>query len=463
MLNIETNFVPDNEIRDVIRLFHIDGNINVIHKYIIIDNLVKNIVNVNDKEYKYEIQLDKRLSASKQKKLIKRACKHSVYLALRDFTGLCIPWGSLTGIRPTKLAYEYLSDGGLIEAVSDYLVKSYDVLPKKAKIVQNIVLCQAEYRPDFEKFVNFYVHIPFCTSKCSYCSFTTHITDRCTKLIPEYINKLVVEIKDSLDMISASGKEIYSIYIGGGTPTALPDECLEKLLSQFKSYDVEFTCEAGRPDTITDLKLEIMKKYGVNRICVNPQSLNDDTLKAIGRKHTVVDFYRAYNKAKKFGFDINVDLIAGLNRESLDVFMNSLNGIINLKPENITIHTLSVKNGSELKNSGGTTVNCDIEAMVDAAQNILPYSGYMPYYLYRQKNMLGNLENVGYCLNGKQCGNNITTMEEMLSVVACGAGAISKKVSSGDLIERLANVRDAFLYVEQFEDRLEKKIKFFEK
>ncbi len=462
MLNVETNYIPDNEIREVVRLFKLQSDVNLIHKYVLADNFVKNFVVVNGKEYKYEILLGDCLSENNRKKLIKRACKHSVYLSLKDFTNLNIPWGSLTGIRPTKLAYEFLNDGGACECISDYLVKTYDVSRKKAEIIQNIVLCQTEYRPDYKKCVNFYVHIPFCVSKCSYCSFTTHIVDKCSKLIPEYTDKLIEEIKRSLDMIAMANKEIYSIYIGGGTPTALPDELLEKILSQFNAYNVEFTCEAGRPDTITQSKLELMEKCGVNRICVNPQSLNDLTLKAIGRKHTVEDFYKAYYEAKNFGFDINVDLIAGLNGESPEVFLNSLNKTIELRPDNVTVHTLSVKNGSELKNSG-ETVNCDVEAMVDFAQDALPRFGYAPYYLYRQKNMLGNLENVGYCLEGKQCGNNITTMEETLSVVACGAGAISKKVSEGNLIERLANVRDAFLYVNQFEDRLEKKIKFFEK
>ena len=316
--------------------------------------------------------------------------------------------------------------------------------------------------PDSEQYVNLYVHIPFCVTKCSYCSFVTHIVDKCRDIISDYCDKLAKEIACSIEQISRQNQKIYSIYIGGGTPTAIDDLNLEKILSACSGHDVEFTCEAGRPDTITDSKLNLMKKYGVTRICVNPQTLNDSTLIAIGRSHSAKDFFDAYKRAEKLGFDINVDLIAGLKGESLDDFISSYNQIVALRPANFTVHTLCIKNGSELKNLGGAT-NDAIDDMVEYAQSNAAKNGYVPYYLYRQKQMLGNFENVGYCLNGKQCANNITTMEEILSVVGCGAGAISKRVFAAEhRIERLANLRDARLYLQDFDERLQKKAKFFQ-
>ena len=263
-------------------------------------------------------------------------------------------------------------------------------------------------------------------------------------------------------MIKRSGKKIYSIYVGGGTPTALPDDCFEKVLSALPS-GVEFTCEAGRPDTITREKAEIMKKNGVTRVCVNPQSLCDQTLEKIGRKHTCADFFAAYELIKSYEFDINVDLIAGLCDETESMFLSSVEKIALLRPDNVTVHTLSIKNGSALKNEGSEVKNSDVEKMVDDAYALLTKAGYSPYYLYRQKNMLGNLENIGYSLPGKICANNVTTMEETLSVVACGAGAISKRIFPKGRIERLANLRDASLYIEQESQRLQKKLEFFEK
>jgi oxygen-independent coproporphyrinogen-3 oxidase len=206
-----------------------------------------------------------------------------------------------------------------------------------------------------------------------------------------------------------------------------------------------------------------MKRCGVTRVCVNPQSFNDKTLKLIGRRHTIDDFYQKYEMVKKFGFDVNVDLIAGLPEETVEDFIHSVDCAIALSPENLTVHTLSRKNGSELKNSGKYD-NFDIERMIEYSSKVIPQNGYLPYYLYRQKSMLGNLENTGYCKEGRQCINNVTTMEEFLSVDACGAGAISKRVFSAEnRIERLANLRDVKLYLEQFDERLQKKRIFYEK
>lgn len=466
MYHFETNFPIANEIEEEIRQFapYLNDDASIVHRCSICKNVLCNEIVINEKSYFYRDSLgsngDNDLTIAKN---INRHSKHSVYMALRDYTSRSMPWGSLTGIRPTKLAYEYLGNAGTVNGIADFMSKKYDVLPNKAKIIQNIVLCQREYLVSPEEYVNFYVHIPFCTTKCSYCSFTTHIADKSKKIIGPYVDCLISEIEHSLEMIKQSGKKIFSVYIGGGTPTALPDERFEKVLSALADCRVEFTCEAGRPDTITESKAEIMKQYGVTRVCVNPQTLNNDTLVAIGRRHTAEDFFVCYEMIKKFGFDINVDLIAGLPGETDVIFNDSVAQCALLVPDNVTVHTLSVKNGSELKNAGTAAVNPYTEKMVDAAYSLLTSNGYSPYYLYRQKNMMGNLENVGYSLPGKICVNNVTTMEETLSVVACGAGAISKRLFSGGRIERLANLRDAELYVRQFDDRLKKKLNFFTK
>lgn len=464
MYNIITDFIPANDIEEEVRIFspYFSDLVNVSHKHTLCDDVVYNTVTINERTYQFHDIMPSDCDENRTKRL-KRICKSSVYNALKDFTGVSMPWGSLTGIRPTKLAYEYLSEGGALDSLSDYMVKNFDILPKKAEIIKNIVLCQTEYKTDSPEFVNLYVHIPFCTTRCTYCAFITHVADKCEKLMHEYTDLLIREINASVAHIDRLGKRIYSIYVGGGTPTALPDECFAHLMEALSGHNVEFTCEAGRPDTITERKLQIMKECGVSRVCVNPQTLCEKTLRVIGRKHTVKDFYDVYEMVKHFDFDINVDLIAGLPGEGEQVFCESVCGVRALMPQNITVHTLSIKNGSKLKNDGALPVPSDnIARMVESAYDIAVEAGYTPYYLYRQKNMLGNLENIGYCLPGTQCANNITTMEEFLPVVACGAGAISKNIYPNNRIERFANLRDAKLYVEQFEERLEKKLKFFE-
>ena len=466
MYNFNTNYIPSGEIEDEVRMFSrfIPDETDIKHENRINGDLSENIVTIDRKEYVFSDKISTEADDGLEyKKEVKRSAKNAVYKALKDYTKAIMPWGSLTGIRPTKLAYEYLTCGGSVENLSGYMVKKYDILPKKAEILQNIILCQAEYLVNPDEYVNLYVHIPFCATKCVYCSFITHVVDKSKKLIVPYTDCLVKEIEQSVDLIHKSGKKIYSIYVGGGTPTALPDDCFEKVLKVLSGFNVEFTCEAGRPDTITKEKAEIMKRYGVTRVCVNPQSLCDRTLEKIGRKHTSADFFEAYKLIESYGFDINVDLIAGLCDEDEKTFLSSVNKVAVLKPGNVTVHTLSVKNGSALKNDGGEVKNADVEKMVDDAYNLLTGCGYLPYYLYRQKNMLGNLENIGYSLPGKMCANNVTTMEETLSVVACGAGAISKRIFPKGRIERLANLRDAALYIEQDDERLKKKIDFFTK
>lgn len=423
---------------------------------------IENFVTVDGKNYRSETEIKSGLNERDFKRLYKRACKSAVYHAFSDFTGIKPPWGSLTGIRPSKLVYDMLDEGIALERCPAELTKRFEVSEEKARLICDIVKNQRGFYTNDRRLFNLYIHIPFCTSKCKYCSFATELLSRSRDVIGHYVDALKIEIEDALDIIGRYGR-LHTVYVGGGTPTALEAPDLYRLLSGLNGINREFTVEAGRPDTITAEKADAIKRVGATRVCVNPQTLNDKTLEIIGRSHSAADFFEKYDLVKRYGFDINVDLIAGLNGENLEDFIRSADGIRALAPENITVHTLSRKNGSELKQQG-RYFNSDISDMTEYAKNALAADGYIPYYLYRQKSMLENLENVGYCKPGKQCKNNVTTMEDCLSVIACGAGAITKAVSGSEKrIERFAGLRDVRLYLDRFDEKIEEKRKFCQK
>lgn len=463
--------INSNEIMDEVRLFFpfYDGSPKIELEHYTDDNEVYKIT-VNSTEFEY------RYFAHTQKDVLTYA-KIAVFRALSEFTGYEPPWGSLTGIRPTKLAYDFieknkeiLSKGSAAPSVMDdqvikYFTEKYHVSDKKALIISNIISNQQGFFSRNLNLVNLYIHIPFCPTKCSYCSFISLDAKKFNKLIEPYLEALIVEINETLSFLKAEGYGVYSVYVGGGTPTVLDNVQLQKLLSVIKEGlldGVEFTVEAGRPDTITEEKLFIMQEYGVSRISINPQTFSDATLQRIGRAHSAQDVVDKFLIAQNKNFIINADLIAGLPGETLSDFQQTIDKALGLMPQNITVHTLARKNGSEYK-LGKLAENSETEQMVDYAYARLTDSNYLPYYLYRQKSMMANLENIGYALAGTQCKNNVTVMEEMLSVVACGAGAISKRLFEGNRIERLANLRDVKLYLEQFNDRLSKKLAFFKK
>ena len=372
---------------------------------------------------------------------------NALYLRLSEATGKKMPWGSLTGIRPTKLAYEMpLKDIG----------EKFFVSPPKLELLGRILAAQRGYLSG--EGVNLYINIPVCPTRCGYCSFAAATVKECKKYLDKYVDTLIEEIRRDGEKLC----KIYTVYIGGGTPTVLSANQLDRVLAAVGDHGVEFTCEAGRPDSIDDEKLAVMKARGVNRICINPQSFNDATLHTIGRAHTAADTVRAYELAQKYGFVINTDLIAGLPNENLDDFEYSLDRTLELSPHNVTVHTLSRKRGSEYakKNISGK----DISNMIDFGYEKLTVAGYEPYYLYRQKSQLGALENTGYTKPGFQCRNNISVMEETVSVLAAGAGGISKKIQvarQGNLITRYANCKDIKLYLEEFEQRYQSKAEFF--
>ncbi|MCL2861410.1 MAG: coproporphyrinogen dehydrogenase HemZ [Firmicutes bacterium] len=392
--------------------------------------------------------------------------KTTLYKVLSKYFNETLPWGALTGIRPTKLVYDALDGGKSVDEAKEFLIKNYFVSEDKAALTCEIVQNQKPYLLSNEEknnFVNLYIHIPFCPSRCNYCSFVTLETKKFSHLIELYFEKLITELKHDLSLIKFQNKKIYSVYIGGGTPSCLPLPMIKKLLS-YLTFDCEITFEAGRSDTITKELLEVLKEGGVTRICLNPQTLSDDTLKKIGRVHTAKDFFDAYDLIKKRNFTINCDLIYGIDETEKD-FQNTLEKIIELKPHNITVHTLSSKKGSKASQESKKSDSVwESNINVRYITNQLEENNYHPYYLYRQKEQLSNLDNIGYSLKKYECINNISVMEELLSVMAIGAGAISKQIfhkKDNTQIERFANLRDVQLYINRFDEILKKKGEFF--
>ena len=391
------------------------------------------------------------------KRLTKRFIKLALYDTLSAHYGVSLPWGSLTGVRPTKLAYEYLRRGGSADSVAGYLTDTFRVSPGKAAVVADIIAAQSGYIGNLGRKVNLYVHIPFCDGRCAYCSFPSADMNRHAGLLGAYLEKLNEEIREVKTLIASDNLDILSVYVGGGTPSVLTEKQIAELMEAIDVRGAEFTFEAGRPDSITDGKLAAIADGGADRLCLNPQTLNDDTLARIGRRHTSAQFFDAFEAARRYGFSVNTDIIAGLEGETFADFTVTADKIREMSPDNVTVHTLSRKRCSELADRELHAGN--ISAMTDYAYTVFSDS-YRPYYLYRQKNMLGNLENIGYSLPGKECVNNITVMEELVPVYACGAGSISKKIVGG-VISRHASPKDPRLYVSEFGSRLEAKKAFF--
>lgn len=411
-------------------------------------------VDIGNNEYKYSCCAP----SAATKKTFKRFVKLALYRALSAHYGVELPWGSLTGVRPTKLAYEHVHATGGYDGIAAFLHDEFCVSKRKARTIEDILRVQRGTVADLQDKVNLYVHVPFCDGRCSYCSFPAADMNKQGALLDDYVDALIREIAAVKEVIAAQNKTVLSVYVGGGTPSVLLPKQLERLLAAIDINGVEFTFEAGRPDSITPAKLALLKSGGVTRVCINPQSLNDKTLLAIGRRHSAADFFEAYEQTAAAGFSVNTDIIAGLQGESFEDFKVTLDGVAALRPDNITVHTLSRKRGSKLADA---TLKCnEIEKMMDHAYETL--SGYEPYYLYRQKYMVGNLENVGFCLPGKVCVNNVTVMEELVSVYACGAGSISKKIGKV-AIDRHASPKDVKLFLDQFDVRLKTKLEFFKK
>ena len=391
--------------------------------------------------------------------------KREIYRFLEKETGKSPKWGILTGIRPVKLAGEMTDQLGGDEALKK-LDDEYLLHPEKSRLITNILDYQRKLLGKPEKdSLSIYLGIPFCPTRCLYCSFTSNQVKK--PEIDRYLEALHKEIEYCGAKMAQRNDAPESIYIGGGTPTTLDELQLEGLLKKISEcFDLsklkEFTVEAGRPDTITPKKLEVMKRYGVDRISINPQSMKQHTLEIIGRAHTVDQTLEAFKKARDAGFDcINADLIAGLPEESLEDFKNSVDTMIDLGAENITVHTLAVKRASRLKEFDAefNYRREDLrEEMLTYAHIALSKAGYEPYYLYRQKHTSGNTENIGFCKRDLISAYNVRIMEEAQSILALGAGGISKVYYPDEnRLERVANVSNYEIYIDRIDEMILRK------
>jgi len=387
----------------------------------------------------------------------KAAIKTAMFKAFSEATGIRPPWGILTGIRPVSFWLKMKDMYG--EKASEVLEKHYLVMPQKIRLCEETSVERAETAenctPDT---VSLYVSIPFCPTRCKYCSFVSGATEKEHRYIPKYLEVLAKELTQKAELIRQREQKLQTIYIGGGTPSILSAEQLDALICHINStFDLsdmsEFTVEAGRPDTITEDKIKVLTSNGVTRVSVNPQTLNDDILKIVGRKHTVSDFYRAYEMVSKTDMSVNVDLIAGLPGENAEGFAEGVSKITKLDPNNITVHSLYIKRAADygMDGSGKEFVCAGADEgtkMITLGSEILHNNGYLPYYIYRQKNTVGNNENTGFAKHGKECKYNILMMDDLQTIYGCGAGAMTKIVN-GTQIERLGNTKFAYNYIEE--------------
>ena len=397
-----------------------------------------------------------------EKRYHKRLIKQALYDVMKQVTGRTPPWGSLTGIRPTRLLYEGMSRGLTLTEAEAETREIFDLLPEKAALLKEIIEVQQALPVPQDDEADLYIGIPFCVSRCAYCSFLSGEVGK-GKQLPPYVDALENEIAGTLALMEEKGLRPRAFYMGGGTPTSLNATMLDRVLSAaqpFIDQALEVTVEAGRPDTIDAEKLAVIRAHGATRISINPQTMHDETLQRIGRRHTAAQTEAAYALARKAGFGhINMDLIAGLPGENLDMFLQTLAWSRSLSPESLTVHTLSIKRSSLLHLWEASLPDGEMVArMVDAGREEAAQRGMKPYYLYRQKHMAGNLENVGYALPGHACIYNVDMMEETGHVLACGAGAISKRVDPAiGRIERAPNVSEIKNYIDRTEEMLQRK------
>ncbi len=391
----------------------------------------------------------------------------ALFAVLREYTGYQPQWGILTGVRPSKLMLRLMRDSSPEEA-SRYFQDSLLVSTEKTALAQRVAREEepiiARSRPDS---FSLYAAVPFCPSRCSYCSFVSHsITGaNAKKLIPDYVKNLARELEQTGRIAAELGLRCESIYIGGGTPTVLDEESLafimERICASFNMQTVrEFTVEAGRPDTITKEKLKALRRHGVERVSINPQSFSDEVLQRIGRMHKAQETVEAYRLARACGFSvINMDVIAGLPGDSPAGFMQTLERVLELQPENVTVHTLALKRASRMMTQHEMAdVAQETAEMLHTAQRMLSGAAFHPYYMYRQSRCVGNLENVGWCIRDSACIYNIYMMEETHTVLAAGAGAVTKlKDPQTDYLERLFNFKFPYEYNSRFAEMLERK------
>lgn len=435
-----------------------------------LENKIQFFLRESKNEHEYENEIS--CSCLENRKVIKNKLKQVIYCSLSHILEKTLPWGTLTGIRPTKIVYQLMEKGWEKERVLNHIKELYFISDKKAQTTYDIaqrekmLLNTMQLKDGY----SLYIGIPFCPTTCLYCSFTSYPIVAYKKKVQAYLNAMKKEllyIKDAF-----SHKTLETIYIGGGTPSTLEAKELEELLiflgQHFECSTVkEFTVEAGRADSITKEKLMVLKKHKVNRISINPQTMKEETLKIIGRNHTVQQVIDAFYVAKEVGFDcINMDLILGLPGETIEDVTHTMEEICKLNPDSVTVHSLAIKRGSKLNDwivKNGVIDIHNSEEIMDTVIRGVESMNMNPYYLYRQKNMAGNLENVGYAKKEKYGIYNVLIIEEKQSIVAVGAGSITKVVCDDGRIERCDAVKDIDLYIERIDEMIERKRNLFSK
>lgn len=421
----------------------------------------KALVDGRTGEFSFSYPVTEEDSDSLRERLLAKA----MLRVLSGLTGIVPPWGILTGIRPAKLMRKYISErgeSGATEMFRDFFEANEEktFLARSVALFENKVIEEADIRS-----FSLYVSIPFCPTRCTYCSFVSHSVDSAKKLIPDYVKCLCEEIKETARLAGESSLKLETVYIGGGTPTSLEASQLKDITDALNAcFDMknvkEFTVEAGRPDTITPEKLQVLKNAGVTRISINPQTFSDSVLEAIGRCHTAEDTLSKFRLAREAGFDnINMDFIAGLPADTYESFCRSIDKAVELSPENITVHTLSVKRSSDMNQTDKEYCTPgETQKMVEYANKVLTEKGYLPYYMYRQSKSVANLENVGWCKPSYPCLYNIYMMEEIHTVLAVGASAVTKLTLPGsDELQRIFNYKYPYEYISDFGEMISRK------
>ena len=417
------------------------------------------------------VQAVRRLkTADETVRLRRRALQQSVYLAAVQLLPTQPAWGALAGVRPTKITTKHLLEGGTPQSADKLLKDVYFVTPERRKLAvqcsQSTVKAARLLEPQD---ISLYVGIPFCPTRCTYCSFVSRTVGKKTELLEPYLNALLKEIEVTGVLLAKSGRRVRTIYIGGGTPSTLSTPQLGRLMDAIAAaFDLsnclEFTVEGGRPDTLDEEKLRAIRVHGANRMSINPQTMEDSVLRACGRPHKAGDIVRAYHQAVAAGFDaINMDLIAGLPEDTVEGFCHSLDAVAALNPSNITVHTLALKKGADLFEKRGSLPTAEeVTEMVAYANKTLSALGYKPYYLYRQKYMSGSFENVGWSRDGMDCLYNIYMMEEVHTILSLGGGGMNKVNLPDGHLQRFHNPKFPEQYIELLPRVLEQKKELFE-
>ncbi|QGU95033.1 coproporphyrinogen III oxidase [Clostridium bovifaecis] len=452
-------------------------------------NLFYSFVNIDfvEENYDYEVNITKNqlLISSNDSDLktfkinddrkIRDQVKEAVFKYLKDRTGKELPWGILIGIRPTKIALDMMEQGLEDEEIIRAFKEKGFVREDKARLCIDVAKVEREMVNKDTKTISIYIGMPFCPTRCLYCSFASNPIKSCKNLVHPYLEALSYEIEEMKKFIESKGLSIECVYFGGGTPTSINDEEFRDILYKVHNSFVEgrnvkeFNVECGRPDSITEAKLKSMKDLNVNRISINPQTMNDDTLKSIGRNHTVQDVIDKFNLARKLGFEnINMDIIVGLPNEGLDHIENTCLEILRLNPDSLTVHGMSLKRASILheqifNDKVKIKQQDELNEMYRRTAELAERLGMKPYYMYRQKNMVGNMENVGYCKPYKEGLYNIEMIEDKQTIIALGADAVTKAVFlENNRIERFGNLKDVREYTIRIQEKVEGKIKFLE-